>query len=155
MKKINWKKLFFYLAVTLGTGGLAAFLTMDSMQMYSSVNKPPLSPPSVLFPIVWSILYTLMAVSAYIVSESGCKNKNSSLVLYYVQLIVNFLWPIVFFNLEAFLFAFIWLILLVILVLYMIISFYRCKPISAYLQIPYLIWLIFAAYLNFGVYLLN
>ena len=153
--KINFKKLFKYLGITLGVGALSAFLTMGSMDIYSQIQKPSLAPPSIVFPIAWSILYVLMAISAYIVSESSCENKNTALKSFYIQLAVNFVWPLIFFGLQAFFFSLLWLILLVVLVIIMIIQFYKCKPISAYLQIPYLLWLLFATYLNFSIYLLN
>ncbi len=153
--KINFKKLFMYLGITLGVGALAAFFTMNSMDIYSQINRPALAPPSIVFPIAWTILYTLMAISAYIVSQSECENKSSALTIFYAQLAVNFVWPLLFFNLQAFLFSFIWLILLVALVILMIYQFYKCKPISAYLQIPYLLWLLFASYLNFSIYIMN
>ena len=153
--KINFKKLLMYLGITLGVGALAAFFTMNSMDIYSKINRPALAPPSILFPIAWTILYSLMAISAYIVSQSDCENKEAALTSFYVQLAVNFVWPLIFFNLQAFLVSLLWLILLVALVIIMIIQFYRCKPISAYLQIPYLLWLLFATYLNFSIYIMN
>ena len=153
--KINWKALIISLAIPLGVGALAAFLTRDSMAIYAEVTKPPLSPPGILFPIVWIILYTLMGISSYLVYMSDSKNERKAVSLYGVQLAVNFIWPLLFFNLQMYLAAFIWLLLLWVLVLFMIFAFYRERPISAYLQIPYIIWLTFAAYLNFGVFMLN
>ncbi len=153
--RINFKKLFMYLGITLGVGVLSAFFTMNSMDIYSQIEKPSLAPPSIVFPIAWTILYTLMAISAYIVSQSDCENKSNALTTFYVQLAVNFVWPLIFFNLQAFLVSLLWLILLVGLVILMIIQFYKCKPVSAYLQIPYLLWLLFATYLNFSIYIMN
>ena len=153
--KINWKALIISLAIPLGVGALAAFLTRDSMAIYAEVTKPPLSPPGILFPIVWIILYTLMGISSYLVYMSDSKNERKAVSLYGVQLAVNFIWPLLFFNLQMYLAAFIWLLLLWVLVLFMIFAFYRERPISAYLQIPYIIWLTFAAYLNFGVVMLH
>jgi len=153
--KINFKKLFTYLGITLGVGALSAFFTMGSMDIYSEIEKPALAPPSIVFPIAWTILYTLMAISAYIVSQSNCENKSSALTIFYIQLAVNFVWPLIFFNLQAFFVSLLWLILLVALVVVMIIQFYKCKPISAYLQIPYLLWLLFATYLNFSISIMN
>ncbi len=153
--KINFKKLLMYLGITLGVGALAAFFTMNSMDIYSQIEKPMFSPPSIVFPIAWSILYTLMAISAYIVFQSDCNNKSEALTSYYIQLGVNFVWPLLFFNLQAFFISFLWLILLVVLVILMILQFYKCKPLSAYLQIPYLLWLLFATYLNFSIFIMN
>lgn len=153
--KINFKRLIIALAIPLAVGGISAFLTMDAMKQYSKFNQPPLSPPIVLFPIVWTVLYILMGIGSYLVYESDCKAKESALSVYAVQLAVNFVWPFLFFELNAFLVAFLWLVLLWILVLVTIVRFYSCNKTAAYLQIPYILWLTFAGYLNFGVYLLN
>jgi tryptophan-rich sensory protein len=127
------------------------------MMLYNTmIQKPPLSPPAVVFPIVWTILYALMGISAAIVATSPNRMEDSkSLNLFIAQLIVNFFWSFFFFNAQAFGFAAIWLILLWILVLLMIISFWKVDRRAAWLQIPYLIWLTFAAYLNLAVYLMN
>ena len=152
---IKLKSLLINLLITLGGGAVIAFLTRDSMEVYANVQQPPLAPPGVVFPIVWTILYTLMGISAYMITESNSKLKNKALTVYGVQLFLNFIWPRVFFNGQMFLFAFIILMALWIMVLWMIGIFYKINPISAFLQIPYALWLTFAAYLNLGVYLLN
>ena len=145
------------IAVPLGVGGLAALLTRQSMQVFSTLNKPPLSPPAILFPIVWTILYTLMGIGFYLViTSSGDKEDiEKAIRIYGIQLVVNFLWPTFFFNLQWYLFSFIWLIFLWILVIIMLIRFSEVSKTAAYLNIPYLIWLTFAAYLNLGIFLLN
>lgn len=127
------------------------------MQEYGMVTKPPLSPPAILFPIVWTILYVLMGVGSYLVLTSdGSKEEiKSALSVYVWQLLVNFLWPTFFFNFGWYLFSFFWLVLLWILVLIMLIRFYRVSKVAAYINIPYLVWLTFAGYLNLGVYFLN
>jgi len=117
---------------------------------YNSLKQPPLAPPGFLFPIVWTILYILMGVSTYLVSK-----KETVPMIYYVQLGVNALWSIIFFVFKLRLFAFAWIILLVILVVKMIIEFYKIDKVASYLQIPYLLWILFAGYLNLGIYLLN
>lgn len=152
---IKLKPLLFSLFISWGIGGIAAFLTNDSMDIYSSIKLPKLAPPSIVFPIAWSILYTLMGISAYMIYESQLERKSFALGIYALQLIVNFLWPLIFFDGRMFLAALICLIILWVLVLWMIISFYKIKPLAAYLQIPYLLWLTFAAYLNLNIYLLN
>ncbi len=152
---IKLKSLLINLLITLGGGAVIAFLTRDSMEVYANVQQPPLAPPGVVFPIVWTILYTLMGISAYMITESNSKLKNKALTVYGIQLFLNFIWPLVFFNGQMFLFAFIILMALWIMVLWMIGLFYKINPISAFLQIPYALWLTFAAYLNLGVYLLN
>lgn len=152
---IKLKSLLINLLITLGGGVVIAFLTRDSMEVYANVQQPPLAPPGVVFPIIWTILYTLMGISAYMITESNSKLKNKALTVYGIQLFLNFIWPLVFFNGQMFLFAFIILMALWIMVLWMIGIFYKINPISAFLQIPYALWLTFAAYLNLGVYLLN
>ena len=134
-------------------GGIVALLISGFMD-YNELNKPPLSPPGFIFGIVWTVLYILMGVSYGILASKDLVDKNIN-TIYYLQLFVNLLWPIAFFILKWRLFAFIWLLILIILVIKMIIDFYKKNKLSAYLQIPYLLWCIFAAYLNQGVYLLN
>ena len=149
------KNLFISMGISLGVGGLSSLLTYKSQNIYDEIITPTLSPPSILFPIVWTVLYILMGISSYIVYNSQSEFKSKALVIYVLQLIVNFIWPILFFNLRVFLLSFLWLILLVILVIYMLKLFYDVKPISSYLQIPYICWLLFASYLNFMIYVLN
>ena len=153
--KINIKKLAKCLGISLGVGALSALFTMFGMDSFEKAVKPPLTPPSFLFPIVWTILFILMGISSYIVCNSDSENRTTALSVYGIQLAVNFFWPIFFFNLEAYLFSFIWIILLWILIIVMIVQFNEVSKVAALLQIPYLLWVTFAAYLNFGIYLLN
>ncbi|MBQ7409761.1 MAG: tryptophan-rich sensory protein [Clostridia bacterium] len=139
--------------ITVILGGLVGFIISGYID-YSSLQKPPLAPPSSLFPIVWTILYILMGISYGILKSNNLVDSKINLI-YYSQLIVNLLWPIAFFVLKWRFFAFLWIILLVVLVINMIIQFYNKNQLSALLQIPYLLWLLFATYLNLGVYLLN
>lgn len=145
------------IALPLLVGLIASVLTRDSMQVFASVNKPPLSPPAILFPIVWTILYTLMGISSYLVVNSGKSEEDiqKAVRIYGIQLIVNFLWPTFFFNFQWYLFSFIWLVFLWILVFIMIIRFSTISKVAAWINIPYLVWLSFAAYLNLGIFLLN
>ena len=149
------KNLFISIGISLGVGGLSSLLTYKSQDIYDEIITPQLSPPSILFPIVWTILYILMGISSYMIYNSQSESKNKALTIYALQLIVNFIWPILFFNLRVFLLSFLCLILLIILVLYMLKLFYDIKPISSYLQVPYICWLLFASYLNFMIYILN
>ncbi len=151
----NRNTYIFFTLVALLTGAISALLTSGNMDLYSSIVSPPLAPPGILFPIVWTILYTLMGISAARIYISNNNKWNTSLTVWAVQLGVNFIWSIIFFNLQAFLFAFIWLILLWALIITMIIMFYKQDKIAAYLQIPYLIWVTFAGYLTLAIYLLN
>lgn len=151
--KINLKKLLIYIIITFLIGNLFAFFILSN-NTYNNLNKP-FELPSVVFPIVWTILYLLMSISAYIVSESNDINKKGALKIYFIQLIFNSLWTLIFFGFKQYVLAFIWLILLIILVMLMIIQFYRIKRLSGILNIPYLFWLIFAAYLNLSIVVLN
>ncbi len=152
---LKLKPLITSLVISLGVSGLSSITIRGSSEIYKNLNRPPISPPSWIFPVVWTILYILMGISSYIIYESNSNIKNKALTVYITQLAVNFIWPILFFNLEMFLFSFIWLILLLGLVLYMTLLFYQIKPLAAYLQIPYILWLIFAGYLNLMIYILN
>ena len=156
MNKSKTKVYGISIALSLVIGGLSALFTMMGMEDYRLAEKPALTPPEIVFPIVWTILYTLMGISAarvWIASED--KGSNGGLMLYAIQLVVNFFWSIIFFTLQAYGFAFFWLLFLWLLVLLMIISFSKTDKIAAYLQVPYLLWLSFAGYLNFMVWMLN
>ena len=154
--KIQWKKLLICIGIPLAVGGLAAFLTMGSMETFGRLEQPPLSPPGWLFPVVWTVLYALMGIASYLVASSDKTYRaRTALAVYGIQLAFNFLWSIIFFNLEAYWFAFVWLVLLWILILITTVLFYRISKPAGYLLIPYLLWVSFAAYLNYGIYLLN
>ena len=146
------------IAIALGVGGLSALLTMGNMSLYEEVRQPPFAPPAILFPIVWTVLYVLMGISAamiYTDERAPQLERSSALMPYGASLFVNFLWPILFFNFRAFLPAFIWLILLEFLIVMTIISYRRINTGAAYLQIPYAIWVAFAGYLNLAIWMLN
>lgn len=154
--KINRDKIKIYIVsilVPVALGALVGVLISGSMN-YDTLEKPPLAPPPVLFPIVWSILYVLMGVSYGMLKSNHLEGDTAS-TLYYFQLIVNLLWPIFFFVLQWRLFAFIWILLLDALVIAMAVSFYRRKKAAGLLQIPYVAWVLFASYLNLAIYLLN
>ncbi len=156
MNKSKTKIYGIFIAISLAVGGLSALFTTMGMDDYRLAQKPALTPPEIVFPIVWTILYTLMGISAariWIASQD--KGSNGGLMLYVIQLVVNFFWSVIFFTLQAYGFAFFWLLFLCFLVLLMIISFSKTDKLAAYLQIPYLLWLIFAGYLNFMVWMLN
>lgn len=146
-----------WIAFTEAVGGLAGFLIRDGVDLYRTViAKPPLSPPAIVFPIMWAILYALMGIGAAMIYLSEpSKQRSCSLQLYFIQLAVNFLWSIIFFNLQSFGGALIWLVALWALILWMILSFRKVNPLAAWLQVPYLLWVTFAGYLNAGVWLLN
>ena len=156
MKK-NWLILLKCIAIPILLGLLASFFTQNAMDDFHRLNQPPLTPPDILFPIVWTVLYTLMGISAYLIKTAEASEEEiaKAMSVYFYQLLANFLWTIVFFNFQWFLFAFFWLLLLWVLVAVMIKRFYNIRPIAAFMNIPYLIWLTFAAYLNLGVWWLN
>ena len=149
-----WQKIkpfVFFIALSLGVGALAAFLTRGTMNIYDDIISPPLSPPMWLFPVVWTILYILMGVSGGLIY-----NQNKTVPgVFYTQLAVNFLWSMIFFNLRLFLLSSIWLVLLILLIWRMIKEFRIIDIRASYLQYPYLAWCIFALYLNIGIWILN
>lgn len=153
----KWKPYAAAIGLTEATGALSGWLTKDAMKAFSTdVVQPPLSPPSVLFPIVWTLLYAAQGYGAariYLSPESG--ERNRGLNLFITQLTVNFFWSLIFFNAAAYGFALAWLLLLWALVLWMILTFRKTDKYAALAQVPYLLWLSFAAYLNYGVWILN
>jgi len=152
--KIQWKDLITCIAIPLAVGSLSALLTQNSMETFETVSKPALSPPGWLFPVVWTILYMLMGIASYLILTSR-KPNTAALTVYGIQLAFNFFWPVIFFNLGLYLFAFIWLVLLWLLVFKTTILFCRISKIAGALMLPYLLWVTFAGYLNFSIFLLN
>lgn len=154
MKKVDIKKLIFYLVITLVIGTIPA-LFVRTNEVYKTLEKPPFSPPGILFPIVWTILFVLMGISIYRIVRTNNEKVGEAKLIYFIQLIVNALWTPIFFGFNQYFLAFLWILMLIVLVVTMILLFNKIDKISAYLNIPYLIWLIFACYLNFGIYVLN
>ena len=138
-------------------GVLSGLLSRQEMQMYAEmIQKPTLSPPAILFPLVWTILYALMGIGAARIAASADGDLRSrALNVFVVQLVVNFFWSLIFFNAQAYGFALVWLLLLWVLIIAMILLFWPVDRLAALLQIPYLLWVTFAAYLNYGVWRLN
>ena len=157
MKTKTWRIYLAFLLLTEGIGALAGWLTRDAVALYqATVSKPPLSPPGWVFPVVWAALYALMAVGAARVwMAPNSRSRTLGLALFFAQLAFNFLWPLIFFSLGWFGPALLWLVALWGLVLWMIAAYEQVDPLAAWLQAPYLLWLTFAAYLNFGVWLLS
>ncbi len=155
--KRTWKTYAFWILLSVGIGALSGFLSREGAAIFNgTVIQPPLSPPAWLFPVVWSILYALTGISAARISLApDSPQKKQGLNLFIIQLVLNFFWSLIFFNLQAYGLAFLWLIALWIVVFLMILSFRKADPVAALLQIPYLVWLTFAAYLSFGVWYLN
>lgn len=156
--KIKWKQLALCAAIPLAVGGLSAFLTKDAMEGFSQLEQPPLSPPMWLFPVVWTVLYILMGIGSYLALNSDGRyrsEKAKALAVYGLQLAFNFLWTIFFFNCGWYLFAFAWLVALWGLILWTFLLFRRQSHAAGWTLLPYLAWVAFAGYLNFGIYLLN
>lgn len=157
MNKHNWKTFAFWILLSEAVCALSGWLTRQGAKIYmETIQKPPLSPPSVVFPIVWVILFLLMGIgAARIACTPDSAARSRSLLLFLVQLAFNFFWSILFFNLQRFGFALIWLLILWGLILAMLLSFRKVDKLAAWLQLPYLLWVTFAAYLNLGVWMLN
>ena len=154
MKKINWKRLIIIIIITFIVGSFFSFFTMNNMDTFKELKKP-INVPGVLFPVVWSFIYLLMSISCYIITTKDDKNKDNAIIWYGIQLIINSLWSLIFFGFSAYLFSFIWIILLLAIVIIMIVKFYKIDKTAAYLNIPYVLWILFAGFLNLGIYILN
>ncbi len=144
--------------ISLGVGIISAIVTRGSMDIYDKIVKPPLSPPAILFPIVWGILYILMGISAariWLVKKENPAEVKDALAVYGMSLAVNFLWSVIFFNFGAFLVSFVWILFLLALIIATVVRYVKLDKISAYLQIPYIAWVAFATYLNLAIFLLN
>lgn len=150
---VKFIKLLISIAIPLAVGYTSSFFVSDSMGYYQTLDKPWFSPPGEVFPIVWSILYVLMGISAYLISKE--RNSDVALRVYFLQLVLNFFWSIIFFRFNLYLVAFVWIIGLIIVVAYMIYQFWYKNKTAAILQIPYFLWLVFAGILNFSIFLLN
>lgn len=150
MKQIKWKPLVISLVISLGAGLLGTLLS-GGMRTYETTYKPPFAPPGWLFPVVWTILYVLMGIAAYLVSQSKSPQKEQALQVYAIQLALNVLWAPLFFGLERYFLAFIVLILLWIAILATIRQFAKINPCAGRLLIPYLLWVTFAGYLNLAI----
>lgn len=152
--KIDFKTLLFNIFIPVSLGSFVGFLTA-SFNNYYELIQPNFAPPAIVFPIVWIFLYILMGISSYIIIKSDSDNKNDTLFVYGIQLLINLFWSVWFFVFRFYLLSFIWILLLIGFVLVMIKKFYIISKVSAYLQIPYLIWLVFAGILNLSIWFLN
>lgn len=157
LKKTAWKTYILWVLGVEAVGALSGFLTRESAKLYEeTIIKPPLSPPGVVFPVVWGILFLLMGIGAgRICLAPASGSRTQGLLIFLIQLAFNFFWSLIFFNLRDFGFALLWLAVLWGLIVWMIVSFRRADPLAAWLQVPYLLWVTFAAYLNAGVWQLN
>ena len=156
-RKINFKSLFICILIPLVVGGLSALFTMGSMKDFAALKQPPLSPPGWIFPVVWTILYTLMGIASYIVLESpsSVESSKKAFSMYFLQLFFNFFWSIIFFGLGAFEIAFAWLCILLALIVISTVRFWRIDKWAGILMLPYIAWVTFAGYLNAAIAYLN
>lgn len=156
---MKWKQLkpyLFSILITFAVGAIGGIATSNGMPAYQQIIKPNLTPPSSVFPIVWTVLYILMGISAAIIwNAEKSKKRSFALTIYGLQLLVNGFWSYLFFGFGAYLLSFLWLLLLWLLILIMIWSFSKVNRTAALLQIPYLLWVTFAGYLNLTIWLLN
>ena len=162
MNKERWnkiKEIAIAIIIPLLVGGLSPFLTKDAMNEFKNLNQPFLSPPAWLFPLAWTILYILLGFSSYFIYKNNnvylYEEKEKTLLLYGIQLVFNFLWSIIFFNMKKYVFAFIWLLLLFGIIIMLMINAKKVSKISYYLLIPYVLWVLFALYLNIMIAILN
>ena len=152
------KNFIIAIAIPIGVGLLSTYFTKDNMDIYELLIVPNIAPPSWVFPPVWTILYALMGVSSALIFNrriTDTAEVRAALTTYAISLVINFAWSIIFFNANAFLLAFLWLILLLYFIVKTIIEYKPIFPIAAYLQIPYALWVTFAGYLNIAIYFLN
>ena len=163
MKKINVVKLIIAIIIPLLVGGVSVFLIKDAMMVFNTIKKPPLAPPGIAFPIAWSILYVLMGISSYLINELDVDKLNGEkvalrknlLIIYVLQLIFNFFWSIIFFKFSMYKFAFVWLVILWIMVFMFIKNAMKLNKTAAYLMVLYLLWMTFAGYLNIMISIFN
>ena len=156
-KPLKWQKVLLCILIPLAVGALAGRLSREGMSLYQTMYKPLLSPPGWVFPVVWSLLYILMGIASCLVycSEASRPRKKRALILYGLQLAVNFVWPLLFFRFGLLWMSFFWLLLLIGLVWACMTLFRYILPKAGKLMLPYLLWLFYAAYLNLGAALLN
>lgn len=155
--KLNLGDLIISLLISVGVGLISAFLTMEYMKYFNLLKKPSLSPPSIVFPIVWTILFVLMGIASYRIYQYKYCNVNirKAIIFYIIQLALNFFWSILFFRFQLLTIAFIDLVLLLIFIILTTINFFKIDKIAGLLMLPYLLWVIFAGYLNYSIILLN
>ncbi len=155
MKKINITELLIFIVSAELTGALSRLLSGNSFEFFETLTKPPFSPPSWIFPIVWFILYALMGFAAYLIYKSDSKGRNSALVIYWAQLFLNFLWSIVFFRFNLTGLSVAVILALLVMVTFMIFKFGKINTKAAAINIPYILWLLYASYLNICILSLN
>lgn len=155
---MKWKKFLpelIFILISLAVGGLSSIITSKGMPYYELLNKPFFTPPAILFPIVWTILYVLMGLGAGRVWKSKDPGRSGAILLFGIQLVVNFFWSVWFFGAQRYLFSCVWLLLLLVLVVAMRRAFARIDGPAGAIQLPYVIWCVFALLLNLSIWILN
>lgn len=159
MKRHDIKHIIIAILIPITIGLISAILTKNGTNAFKTLNKPTLSPPAIVFPIAWTILYILMGIASYFLYKNEdyltSNNRRKALILYAIQLFFNFFWSIIFFNLKAYYFAFFWLLIMWILILLLLINSEKVDKKAFYLLLPYMIWTTFAGYLNIMIAILN
>ncbi len=161
VQRKRWSGIAFALLLPLAVGGLAAALAAGGMARFGALNQPPLTPPGWLFPVVWTVLYLLMGYAGYLLraelplNDAARRNRRAALFLYALQLFFNFVWPLLFFRAGLYAFAFLWLLVLWLLLFLLIRAAAKTRKLAAVLLLPYLAWVTFAGYLNLMIAVLN
>ncbi len=155
MKKFSFTELIISIVFAELVGAVSALLAGDFRGLYTELIQPPLSPPAWVFPVVWAVLYALMGITSYMIYRSDSYRSKSALIVYFIQLAVNFSWSIIFFRFQLFTIAAVVAVILTVLVGIMICMFLSIRKKAGYFNIPYLLWMIFASYLAIGTMLLN
>lgn len=155
--KFDFLALIKNIVISLGGGLLISFLVNNTMYVYDGLKKPIFTPPNIVFPIVWTILYIIMGIAAYRIYMNNKLGKSDfgGYFYYLISLLINFLWPLIFFGLRLYGISFILIIILLAFVIVTTIKFLKVDKISGFLMIPYILWLSFAAVLNFYIWMLN
>ena len=154
IKTLNLRKLIPSLLIPIFTGLLAQIFSSNAKEVYSTLKRPPLSPPSIVFPFVWTAIYILLGIALYFVEESKCY-KNTPRKIFAVLLVLNVLWPLFFFTLNWYTFSVFIIVLLLISAIVTFVAFYNCEKAAGYFVLPLIIWVIYATYLNIGTAILN
>ena len=147
--------LIICILIPIVVGAVSALLTQDAMGSFSLMNKPPFAPPAWLFPIAWTFLYALMGGASFFIYESTSPARDMGLWIYVVQLAVNFAWSLIFFRLDAYAFAAVWLAALIVLIFALLVNTAKTAPVAMLMLVPYAAWCCFALYLNIGIVILN
>lgn len=157
MKRSDITKFIISILIPLALGAIAGRFTAQAVpEWFASLNRPSFSPPNWLFGPVWTVLYILLGISLFLIwKQIPSKERNKALWVFSIQMFLNFIWSFVFFYFNQIGLALIVIICLWFSIVLMLIRFYKIKPLAAYLNIPYLLWVTFASILNAGYYTLN